>query len=210
MLPNYATNKDGLIYQIDKTPFEYNEEYVKVRYDTYGDLNKQMSHLRLGYVFGSTGIKVNSILDVGYGNGAFLKVCEGIIQERSGYDVSGYKVPEGVFFDSEWIKNSGLYDVITFFDVLEHFENPYIIRDLNCKYIVVSLPWCHYLSDEWFENWKHRRPNEHLWFFDHKTIYSFAESCGYEVINHCNVEDVIRKPNDGYENILTFCLKRIR
>jgi hypothetical protein len=73
----------------------------------------------------------------------------------------------------------------------------------------LSFPWCHYISDEWFENWKHRRPNEHLWFFNEKNIYNFAKSTGYEVINYSNVEDTIRGNNSNKENILTVCLKKI-
>ena len=68
-------------------------------------------------------------------------------------------------------------------------------KTIKSKYIVVSLPWCHYFSDEWFENWKHRRPDEHLWFFDEKNIFNFAKSIGFKIINYCCVEDAIRGKN---------------
>ncbi len=209
MLDNYSINKDGLIYQVDKIPFVYNEEYVKVRYDTYGELNKYMSYLRLGYLFGATQtVQIKSILDVGYGNGAFLNACEGSIERRYGYDITGYPIPKGATFIENWNNSKNHFDVITFFDVLEHFEDPYIIKNLNCNYIIISLPWCHYFSDEWFKDWKHRRPNEHLWFFNEKSIHSFANTCGYKVISYTNIEDSIRKSSENYENILTFCLKK--
>ena len=70
------------------------------------------------------------------------------------------------------------------------------------------MPWCHYTSDEWFKNWKHRRPNEHLWFFNEKSIYNFAEAIGCKVLNYKNLEDVIRSSVDGLENILTFTLQK--
>ena len=207
MLENYKINDDGLIYQVVKEDFTYDKTYVEERYDTYGELNDYMSNLRLGYVFGSINEPINSILDVGYGNGSFLKTCKKIIPHCYGYDVTGYDIPEGCDFIKNWTNLN--VDVITFFDVLEHFEDPYIIKDLNTKYVVLSFPWCHYISDEWFENWKHRRPNEHLWFFNEKNIYSFAKSTGYEVINYSNVEDTIRGNNSNKENILTVCLKKI-
>jgi len=208
MLENYSINEDGLIYQVEKKGFTYDEEYVKDRYDTYGELNNYMSHLRLGYILGSIKDKINSVLDIGYGNGSFLKTSKKIIPNCYGYDVTGYEIPKGCEFVEDWTNLN--VDLITFFDVLEHFENPYIIKDLNVKYIVLSFPWCHYISDEWFKEWKHRRPNEHLWFFNEKNIYNFAKSTGYEVINHCNIEDTIRGQNINLENILTVCLKKIK
>lgn len=208
MLDNYKVNEDGLIYQVEVITFTYDEQYVKQRYDTYGDLNTYMSYLRLGYIKSIIG-EVDSILDVGYGNGSFLKLCEGNIPIRYGYDVTGYPLPDGVVFAENWTK--GYYDVVTFFDVLEHFKDPYIIKNVSCKYIVISVPWCHYFSDEWFDKWKHRRPNEHLWFFNGKNINKFAESCGFKVIHSCSFEDIIRKNIDqDAPNILTFCLKNIK
>jgi hypothetical protein len=141
-----------------------NEEYVEKRYDSYGELTNYMSHLRLGYVFGVVKEKINSILDVGYGNGSFLKVCKKTIPNCYGHDVTNYKLPEGVEFVNNWIESET--DVTTFFDVIEHLDDPYIVKNLKTKYIIISVPWCHYESDEWFENWKHRRPNEHLWHFN--------------------------------------------
>lgn len=208
MIHNYKKNSDGVIYQVDKDPFTYDQEYVKNRYDSYGEITNYMSHLRLGYILGTIKDPINSILDVGYGNGSFLKVCKKIIPECYGYDVTSYRVPEGVVFLDDWTKSE--VDLITFFDVLEHLENPYIIKDLNVKYLVISLPWCHYESDEWFEEWKHRRPNEHLWHFDERSIQNFANTCGFEVISSTSLEDTIRGRYKGTPNILTVCLKKIK
>lgn len=207
MLDNYNINSDGVIYQIhNRAPFRYDKEYIYKRYDTYGILNEQMSSLRLGYIFGGISEPINSILDVGYGNGAFLKACKTLIPNCYGYDITDYPVPEGTTFVKDW-KNTQV-DIVTFFDVLEHLESPYVIKELNTKYIIVSLPWCHYFSDEWFFEWKHRRENEHLWFFNELSIYKFAESTGYEVINYCNIEDSIRGKLNGSNNILTFIMKK--
>jgi hypothetical protein len=207
MLDNYNINSDNLIYQVDKKPFTYDVQYVKERYDTYGELNNHISYLRLGYIIGSIKEPINSILDVGYGNGAFLKTCKKSIANCYGFDISNYNIPEGVVFTNDWLNQD--VDVVTFFDVLEHFEDPYIIRNLKTKYITISVPWCHYESDEWFKQWKHRRPNEHLFFFNEKNIYNFANSTGYKVLNFINLEDTIRKSVDGLQNILTFTLQKL-
>lgn len=205
MLNNYSKNEDGLIYQIIKNPIQYNQEYVEKRYDSYGELTNYMSHLRLGYVSGVVKEKINSILDVGYGNGSFLQVCKKTILNCYGHDVTNYKLPDGIEFVDNWIESET--DVTTFFDVIEHLDDPYIVKNLKTKYIIISVPWCHYESDEWFENWKHRRPNEHLWHFDEKSMKNFANSIGFELIHSSNIEDNIRGPLNNKKNILTVCLK---
>lgn len=207
MLKNYSVNEDGVIFQKEKSLFNYDVEYIRKSYDSYGIITEHMSYLRLGYVIRSCDIKLTTLLDVGYGNGSFLKVASKVIPNCFGYEVNNYPIPDGVQFVNDWMNNS--YDVITFFDVLEHFPDPYIIKNSKTKYIVISLPWCHYNSDDWFYSWKHRRENEHLWFFNENSMKNFANSCGFTMTHYCNMEDVIRVPlnNSNTPNILTVCLR---
>lgn len=206
ILDGYLKNKDNLIYQVNYSKITYDKKYVDERYNTYGVLNEYMSHLRLGYIIGTIGKIPESILDVGYGNGSFLNICKNIIPKCYGSDISGYEVPIGVEFISDWIHKD--VEVLTLFDVLEHLDNPYILQSIKAKYIIISVPWCHNNSEEWFLNWKHRRPNEHLWFFDEKSIYKFAKRIGYNVLHYTNMEDVIRT-NPNEKNILTFALAKV-
>jgi len=208
MLENYAKNKDGVIYQIDKKPINYDKEYVNTRYVKYGELPTYMAYLRLGNIIGSLNTVPRSILDVGYGDGSFLKVCSNIIPKCYGYAVSSYPAPQGVEVISDMTE--GVYDVITFFDSLEHFENIEFVKDLKCRAVCISVPNCHYTNDEWFENWKHRRPDEHLWHFNKKSLDKFMERMGYVMISSTNLEDTIRKNNDQEEkNILTCVFKKL-
>jgi len=164
--------------------------------------------LRLGYIIGSIGYIPNSILDVGYGNGAFLSSCSAIIKHLYGNDINGYKLPYYCNF-VENIMNDH-YDVITFFDSLEHFEDISFVKDLKCNYVIISVPNCHYFNDEWFKEWKHRKPNEHLYYFNTESLVNFFDECGFECVNTSNVEDVIRKnDNETYSNILTATFKKI-
>ena len=78
MLDNYAKNVDGIVYQVDKNPIDYDKEYVNTRYVKYGELPTYMAYLRLGNIIGSLSRVPKSILDVGYGDGSFLKVCNNI------------------------------------------------------------------------------------------------------------------------------------
>ena len=206
MLNNYEKLKNGVIKQIEKnSPVIYDYNYVNNSYNTYGELGLRMAHLRLGYLIGSLGFTPNSILDMGYGNGDFIKTCSTIIKNCNGHDISGYPLPDQVTFVEDPYKDK--YDIVTFFDVLEHFDNIYDIKNLKTDYILISLPYCHYHNDEWFETWKHRRPNEHLWHFNESSLISFMSEIGYSCINTCNIEDVIRKDKSNSPNILTGIFK---
>jgi len=209
MIENYTQLQNGIIKQnnffVKKK--KYDVEYVDVRYNTYGEKNVQISFLRLGYIIGSLGKIPSSILDVGYGNANFITACSKIISNCYGNDVSNYPLPDSIKFVDNIYKEH--YDVVTFFDVLEHFENIYDIKNLKCNYIVISVPWCHYHSDKWFVDWKHRRPDEHLWHFNEKSIVNFFNEIGFTCVNKTNIEDTIRKPTDEHSNILTCTFKKI-
>ena len=207
MIENYEILENGLIKQksiLNKIK-TYDYDYVNSSYNQYGEKGSQMAGLRLGYLVSKLGYWPKSILDVGYGNGDFLKICKNKI-DSYGNDISGYPVPKGVTFVENIFERH--YDVICFFDVLEHFEKIDFVQDLKCDYIFLSLPWCHNFSDEWFSNWKHRRPDEHLWHFDEKSIKNFFNEMGYEMIDYSNIEDLIRVSNEDYPNILTCILKK--
>jgi len=157
LLPNYAITKDGVLKQQTYSLREYNVDYVDQSYNKYGDKVQKISHLRLGYLLGAIEKIPNSILDVGYGNGDFLRTCRTIIPKCYGNDVSSYPIPEGCTFVENIFKDK--YDVVCFFDVLEHFENIEIIKKLKTKYLYISLPWCHSFDPTWLSSWKHLRPN---------------------------------------------------
>ena len=204
MLENYEKLSNGVIKQICYSPFSYNESYVKTRYDSYNELTNYMSYLRYGFIVGSINRDPKSILDVGYGNGSFLKVCSKTVPKCYGYDVSDYPIPESCFkIDTLTLP----VDVITFFDSLEHFDDISIVNSLKCNYICISVPECHYISDEWFMNWKHRRPDEHLWHFNLESLNNFMNECGFSLVTYSNIEDIIRTPSSEYSNILTAIFK---
>jgi len=207
MIENYEILKNGVIKQktILKKIKSYNLNYVNNSYNQYGEKGPQISGIRLGYLIATLGYWPQSILDVGYGNGDFLKVCKGVI-DSYGNDVSGYPVPEGVTYTDNIFNKH--YDVISFFDVLEHFNEIDFVKDLDCNYVYISLPWCHNFNDEWFMNWKHRRPDEHLWHFNEKSFENFFNEMGYDMVDYSNIEDLIRTTEHEYPNILTCIFKK--
>src|SRR5689334_21473503 len=127
MIDNYAREDNGVIFQIEREEFVYDSSYVARAYGAAPQT--AMSNLRLGYLIGSIGHIPSSLLDVGYGSGAFLTVAQHIGPKVFGYDVPPQYPLEGVelvesIFDRE-------YEVVTFFDSLEHFEDIYCIKNLK-------------------------------------------------------------------------------
>jgi hypothetical protein len=208
MLENYKKLENGVIEQIEKKPFNYGFEYSN-NYNKLGELGLRMGYLRLGYILGSINGPINKLLDVGYGNGDFLKVASDLIPNCYGSDISNeYNIPKSCeYIDDIYSQN---FDVVCFFDVLEHLEDIYQIKNIKTKYIVISLPNCHYFSDDWFETWKHRKPNEHLWHFNEDSLIKFMNEIGYDVVNISNIEDTIRKNEQNYTNILSGVFKKIQ
>jgi hypothetical protein len=206
MLQNYNIDEDGVIHQIEHAPFVYDTEYVDSRYAGLPLLTDEMSHLRLGFIQGAVPTPITSILDVGYGTGDFLKLCLKKIDQCFGNDLFSDRLPTGCKFVEDLTEHH--YDIITFFDSLEHFEDISFVKDLKCNYIAISVPWCHYPNDEWFENWKHRRTDEHLHHFNLDSLTNFMKRSGFEILNHDNIEDIIRKPTDSLPNILTAVFRK--
>jgi hypothetical protein len=206
-LNNYIKLENGIIKQVIVNKIEYNYEYSK-QYDNHGEKSNYLSYLRLGVLLGNIAKIPNSILDVGYGNGSFLNAAKNIIPKCSGFDISGFPLSHDITIENSITEKK--FDVICFFDSLEHFDDIDIIENLNCEYIFISVPWCHYLSDEWFLNWYHRKPNEHLWHFNDKSLVNFFNEKNFECIYINNFEDTIRKNSkcNEYPNILSAIFKK--
>ena len=207
MLNNYELTQDGVIKQQEFRPFDYSIDYSDSRYSHFADRGNILN-LRLGYVIGSIGKVPNSLLDVGYGNGDFLSTCIDSIKELYGNDIQpAYPLPNGVNFVEDITTQE--VDVITFFDSLEHFPDIEFVKHLKCSFVIISLPWCTQgENDTWFENWKHRKPDEHLYHFNEKSLEQFMNRQGYDLINFCNLEDKVRKDPNLSPNILTASFRK--
>ena len=206
----YDIDRNGVINLVNPTPFVYDSTYIKNRYDSYGYKTRAMSLLRLHFIRNFINIEDMHVLDIGYGNGDFLDTCSKQDMIAYGHDVSGYPLPNNVEKVDD-IFNAH-YDLITFFDSLEHFYDIDFVKNLDCKYICISVPWCHYPKDasiDWFSNWKHLRPEEHFHHFTRKGLEYFMDSMGYIMQDYDNIEDSIRgSGKDGLPNILTAFFKR--
>jgi hypothetical protein len=204
LLENYARTPEGVTYQIEYKKFIYDENYIGRAYAAAP--REAMSNLRFGYLVGSIGHIPASLLDVGYGGGDFLRVAQKAVPEVYGYDIAPVYPLHDIPVLASLFDRS--VEIVTFFDSLEHFEDISVVRDLKADYVCVSLPWCHYFSNSWFENWKHRKPDEHLWHFNHESLTAFMKKMGFELLNFCNIEDTIRTTTDDWTNILSAVFRR--
>jgi hypothetical protein len=203
----YATDQYGVIVQQDHKPFIYDPQYAST-YDTeaYQRESEKLQALRLGFVYGAHGKRITSIADIGYGNGAFMKFAKQVIPYVYGHDVTGVFV-EGCYIMPEIVKA----DVITFWDVLEHFVDLSFVKDLPAETVCVSLPYCHIITEgkEWFDNnYPHRKPDEHIRHFNEFSLSAMMDSYGWRTVAVSGHEDIVRKSKHGLQNILSMAFKR--
>lgn len=171
----------------------------KEKYNSLGILTEAMSYLRLGLITRFYKGPRTHLLDIGPGNGHFVRLCKTVFVNAQGYDKGD---------DSVLLKLR--YNVVTMFDSLEHIEDLSFIKHLNTDMVIVSVPWCHWLATEdEFLSWKHRRPGEHLHHFGQYGLNQLFFAAGFVVLWYGNVEDAIRRnPDQSQENILTMIFKK--
>ena len=203
----YETDQFGVVNQVDHRPFVYDEKYCST-YDTpeYQRQSELLQALRLGFVVASHGRPVTSILDAGYGNGAFMTFAKKHVPYVYGVDVTGINVPN-CYIMPEFVKA----DVTTFWDAFEHIPDLSFIKDLHTETVVISLPWCHLMTEgvEWFETkYKHFKPDEHLHHFNEHSLSSLMNHYGWKTIALSHHEDIVRQPVHGLRNILSMAFKR--
>lgn len=205
MIEEYEQVSPGWLYQKNITGQlkEYNLEYIK----PYEKYDNTLSKFRLNFCENYAYFK--TILDVGYGDGNFLKLATTNGYRCYGNDISGYSLPSYVKLTDN--RNIPV-DLVTFFDCIEHFKERNIdkvLSELNTTYLCLTVPWCHYTEDMTkFENWKHRKPNEHFHHFDARGISELLNKSGYNLITLSSFEDQVRKGSNHLPNILTVMAKK--
>ncbi len=136
------------------------------------------------------------LLDFGCGNGDFHRQFE----DGKGFDIN----PFSDFCDVGTLL--GKYDRITFWDSLEHLNDPKaVITGLGARFIFVSTP-CYddFVNDDAREivNWHHYYPGEHIHYFNAKSLVGLFYACGYEPICKTFEESKYRTSGNN-RNIIT-------
>lgn len=134
----------------------------------------------------------NTVLDYGSGCGFFRAYRpEGIVVYS--YDIGPYP-QTGIELTS--------YDVVCFWDVLEHIADFSIIEPVIAlaKHIALSLPIKP--DNVLWDNWKHFKPNEHLHYWTGETVQAFFNQYGFKLMKSGYPECPPR------EDIKSFLFKR--
>jgi hypothetical protein len=204
---HYEVDQYGVIVQIDHRPFVYDANY-SATYDKpeYTRQSELLQAMRYGFACAAHGKHINSIMDVGYGNGAFINYVKQHVPHVYGHDVTGVPL-DGAYRMPEIVKA----DVITFWDVLEHFPNLDFLKDIPAQTICLSLPYCHFHTEglDWFSNeYKHRKADEHIRHFNEHSLAALMHSYGWKKVAVSGHEDIVRKSARGLQNILSMAFKR--
>ncbi len=191
----------GALRQRDLAPtMTYDRAYLDSRYRKIDAKVRALSAKRLAVLSEYAGPPGN-LLDYGCGTGRFVDAAG-----EAGFNAYGHDaVPrEGLLTWRECTKKQP-WDVVTFFDSLEHLRDPAgVILSLRPSTIMVSVPECHFYCPDWFMEWKHRRPGEHLWHWSRAGLDMFMSQLGYINVHACHFEDEFRERYDPWlPNILT-------
>lgn len=127
------------------------------------------------------------VLDVGIGSGAF--VSQARVQ---GFDVYGLDInPHAI----AWLKDRDLYaerpeefDVVTFWDSLEHMEEPeHLLRKIKRGALVlVAVPLVS--SIDQVRASKHYKPGEHLYYWTQEGFIEWMSLHGFRLVEQSNHE----------------------
>ncbi len=164
------------IFQTDlKVTASYDADYAH-QYDHRPV--KEMSELRWDFIQSHLKLPPGSrVLDVGYGNGAFLKHARSANMDIYGIDLHS----EDFGIPVVTLETKLHFDLICFFDSLEHFPNLRPILNLRAENVIVSIPdtpsWL--LSNP--HAWRHYKPGEHLHYFSRRSLDNFMFGWGFAV-----------------------------
>lgn len=130
----------------------YNAEYYYNLLRMYTPTAKKISEIRWSFV---EECNVKRVLDFGCGVGWFKAYAPPKIKVDT-FDIGPY-VFTGIREDE--------YDLICFWDVLEHLENFNEIEELlkKTKYVAITVPLIP--QGQSLKTWKHFKPGEHLHYF---------------------------------------------
>jgi SAM-dependent methyltransferase len=137
--------------------------------------HREMSALRWNFIQRWLGLAPGSrILDIGYGNGALLKHARQHGMNVFGLDVHGedFGIPT-VDYDAP-----EEFDLICFFDSLEHFPAFERLFGLRTAHVIVSLPDPPDFLLETPDLWRHYKPGEHLHYFSRHSLDALMRRWG--------------------------------
>lgn len=192
----------GFVHQIDRQPFEYTSDYAESQ-----STNIEMSYLRLGVIAREMGFEAltdSRVLELGPGTGCMMEVMRRHCLSVDGFDIAP---TDHVTIDQDEARRRH-WDLLIACDVIEHMPDINSIFDYTFDWAYISTP-CRPDDIDLLANWRHFRPNEHLWYFTRDELSRWFDAKGYEVKYAGHVEDLIRPRWDREKpNISSFVIRR--
>lgn len=173
-------------------------------YDSsYFEKYRKMAATEMGHKITQARVEIvlrhhsGSICDVGIGSGQFVETCN----RSCGYDVN----PSGI----EWLNSVGKFhdiyekeiEAISFWDVLEHIDDPERIVKQAKEWVFVSVPI--FDNAEHIIKSRHYRKDEHIHYWTHQGFINWFTCNGFQCIEFNTIES-----NLGREGISTYAFKR--
>ena len=213
--PNYVRCPNcGLVKSIHPTDYDLNKYTDKYRGLFGTDMEVRININRVAEVM--RWLPTNSmVLDYGCSCGNFLSRLE-----QFGYICAGYEPCEGsikrktceadIISDTKYI--SGKFDMVTMFDVFEHFETPrktFALIDSHIRdggYVLISTPNPKYVANP--ATWYHFWPGEHIYFWTPVALTMFMKEFGYLPVEENYREGILRKNDVTRDVLLTMVFKK--
>ena len=142
---------------------------------------------------------LGKVLDVGIGSGQFVE-CR---PDTWGYDVN----PEGVAWLQARMRWADLYaaditfPALTFWDSLEHIDEPEAAVAKAVQWVFVSLPV--FRDADHILKSRHYRKDEHIWYWTHNGLLRWFEAQGFVCVEHNTIESAL-----GRDGISSYAFKR--
>lgn len=180
--------------------FNYDKKYIKNGYGNNPTL--EMSYIRLCFIYQY--LKTGRILDIGYGDGEFIRQSI-----DRGYDAYGFDVHTEKFNVPTINYLAGNWDIVTMFDSFEHMHDINEPIKLRPRYFFITVPHVQEnMAENEFMAWRHYKPDEHLHYFTPVALKKFFAKNQYKCIENTNIEDIIRKSRKYNINTMTFVFRR--
>jgi SAM-dependent methyltransferase len=174
---------------------------------TYQLIRKIMLYRKTKMIRKITGLSTGSVLDIGSGTGHFLRSMK-----QSGWNTLGVELNEKariyseLHFNIETISSdkiktlpASIFDCITLWHVLEHFQEPFKIAEEISRLLkpegvcIIALPNSSSLDSDYYGNeWAAYDVPRHLWHFNPDTFSLFS------VRNNFSVQKTLTLPFDVF------------
>ena len=183
---------------VQPDPSIYDKSYV-LKYQRYEktELNEKINAHRLSVLkeFYNGG----RVLDYGCGVGSFVKYANLHGIQTHGYDINPY----GAFYDPTVLLKDN--KIMTLWDSIEHITDPMaLIQGIDPDAICICTP----STDDWtgkksdLMQWRHYMPEEHVHYFNERSLNALLESMGYKS-EYLSYEESEMRKGGGNLNIIT-------